>query len=100
MKDYGYTVRYQKQGSNKWKVYLVTNTYDGALWSVRWYERDPPKDRVSGKPIENVIWNILVFLTHKQKTLMIRHFWAQLRYTQAIISHYMVNNRLRLATFA
>lgn len=63
MKEYGYTVRYQKQGSNKWKVYLVTNTYDGALWSVRWYERDPPKDRVSGKRIENVIWDIFPIKT-------------------------------------
>ena len=62
-KEYGYTVRYKKQGSNKWKVYLVTNTYDGALWSVRWYERDPPKDRVSGKPIENAIWDIFPIKT-------------------------------------
>ena len=62
-KEYGYTVRYQKQGSNKWKVYLVTNTYDGALCSVRGYERDPPKDRVSGKPIENAIWDIFPIKT-------------------------------------
>ncbi len=63
MREYGYTVRYRKQGSNKWKVYLVTNTYDGALWSVRWYERDPPKDRVAGKRIENVIWDIFPIKT-------------------------------------
>ena len=62
-KDFGYTVRYKQIGSNKWKVYLVTNTYDGALWNVRWYERDPPKDRISGKPIENVIWNIFPIKT-------------------------------------
>lgn len=40
---YGYKVCYKTQGSNKWKVYLVTNTYELALWHVRWYERDPPK---------------------------------------------------------
>ncbi len=53
--EYGYTVRYKQVGSSKWKVYLVTNSYDSALWSVRWYERDPPKNRITGKAIENVI---------------------------------------------
>lgn len=61
--EYGYTVRYKKIGSSKWKVYLVTNTYDSALWSVRWYERDPPKDRITGKPIENAIWDIFPIKT-------------------------------------
>lgn len=63
MKNLGYTVRYKRQGSNEWKVFLVTNTYESALWSVRWCERDPTKDRISNKPIENVIWDILPIKT-------------------------------------
>lgn len=61
--EYGYTVRYKQVGSSKWKVYLVTNSYDSALWSVRWYERDPPKNRITGKAIENVIWDIFPIKT-------------------------------------
>lgn len=57
MKEYGYTVRYKKNGSNKWKVYLVTNTYALAQWHVRWYERDPPKD------LKFVVWDVFPILT-------------------------------------
>ncbi len=58
MNNYGYTVRYIKKGSKRRKVYLATNTYDSALWHVRRYERDPPKDRTTGLPIENAVWEI------------------------------------------
>ncbi len=66
MKDYGYTVRYKKQGSNKWKIYLVTNTYDSALWNVRWYESHSPPDRKTGVPLDNVIWMIIPITTYKE----------------------------------
>lgn len=39
---YGYKVCYKEYGKTRLKIYLVTNTLDGAIWSVRWYKRDPP----------------------------------------------------------
>lgn len=60
MKEYGYTVRYKKQGSDTWKVYLVTNTFDLALWHVRWYERDPPKQ------LKCVTWDVFPILTMRE----------------------------------
>ncbi len=66
MKDYGYTVRYKKQGSEKRKIYLVTNTYDSALWTVRWYESHSPPDRKTGVPLDNVIWLIYPITTYKE----------------------------------
>lgn len=57
MRDYGYTVRYKRQGSDSWKVYLVTNTYALAEWHVRWYKREPPKG------LDNVVWDVLPILT-------------------------------------
>ena len=63
MNHYSYKVCYKTHGSNKWKVYLVTNTYSLAAWHVRWYERDPPKGRITDEPIENVIWDIFPIKT-------------------------------------
>ncbi len=40
---YGYKVCYTELGKSRIKVFLVTNTFDSALWNVRWYEREPPK---------------------------------------------------------
>lgn len=60
MKEYGYKVCYKKHGSNKWKVYLVTNTYSLATWHVRWYERDPPKR------LKSVVWDIFPILTLRE----------------------------------
>jgi hypothetical protein len=56
MHDLGYKVCYKIQGSNKWKVYLVTNTFSLAEWHVRWYERDPPKH------LKFVVWDVFPIL--------------------------------------
>lgn len=63
MRNYGYKVCYKKQGSYKWRVYVVTNTYNLALWHARWYEREPPKHRNTGKAIENAVWDVLPIKT-------------------------------------
>jgi hypothetical protein len=59
LKDYGYKVCYRKLGTTKLKIYLVTNTYDGAIWNVRWYEKQVPPDRKTHKALENVTWLII-----------------------------------------
>lgn len=69
LKNYGYKVCYRKFGTNKLKIYLVTNTYDGAVWNVRWYEKQAPPDRITNKPIENVTWLVIPiknFLEYKR----------------------------------
>ncbi len=63
---YGYKVCYKKQGSEKWKIYLVTNTYDLAAWHVRWYQREPPVDRITKQPILNVNWLVVPITTYKE----------------------------------
>ena len=63
-KDYGYKVCYKLEGNSKIKVYLVTNTLDGAIWNVRWYERDPPKDRKTKLPILNATWLVVPIKTY------------------------------------
>lgn len=63
---YGYKVCYKRKGSEKLKVYLVTNTYDGAEWHIRWYESHSPPDRKTNKPIENVTWLIIPIQTYRE----------------------------------
>lgn len=58
MRNYCYKVCYRQLGKDKIKMYAVTNTYDLALWFVRWYEREPPKDKTE-QPIVNVEWLIV-----------------------------------------
>ena len=68
--NYGYTVRVRRQGSNRWKVYLVTNTLDLAKWHIRWYEREPPKHRNTGEIIANALWEVFpikTFLENKRR---------------------------------
>ncbi|MCM1360228.1 MAG: hypothetical protein NC183_06920 [Corallococcus sp.] len=57
-KDYGYKVCYRKQGKAKWRIYVVVNTYNFALWHVRWYEKKTPKDRKTNEPITQVTWEV------------------------------------------
>lgn len=64
MKDYGYKVCYRKFGAKRLKIYLVTNTYDGAVWNVQWYKNQAPSDRVTNKPIENVLWVVIPIKTY------------------------------------
>lgn len=47
MKDYGYKICYRRKGKNKLKVFIVTNSYDYALWRVRWLESNAP-DKLPG----------------------------------------------------
>lgn len=72
MNKYGYKVCYKKQGKNKLKLYLVTNTYDDACWSVRWYETHSPPDRKTNEPIRNVIWLIIPIKTYLEYRLLWR----------------------------
>lgn len=62
--DYGYKVCYRKFGKRKWKIYVIVNTYDFALWHVRWYEREIPLDRKTKEPIENVSWLVMPIKTY------------------------------------
>ena len=64
MKNYGYKVCYQQQGKRKKKLYLVTNTYSSAEWSVRWYESHSPPDRKTQQPIINAVWSVLPIKTY------------------------------------
>ncbi len=57
---YGYKVCYVEKGKNKVKVYMATNTYDLALWFVRWYEREPPPK------LRNPKWEIQEVKTLKE----------------------------------
>ena len=55
MKDYGYKVCYRKYGNEKLKIYLITNSYDLALFHVRWYETHSPPN----KTLLDVTWIIV-----------------------------------------
>jgi len=55
---YGYKVCFQELGKTKFKVYLVTNTLDGAIWSVRWYETHKQRDRTDYHILNCPIWHI------------------------------------------
>lgn len=63
---YGYKVCYIKHGRRKQKLYLVTNTYNSAEWSVRWYETHSPLDRKTRKPLERVTWLIIPIKTYPE----------------------------------
>lgn len=71
MRNYGYKVCYKLLGKSKTKIYVVTNTYDFALWHVRWYEREPPKDRKTQLPIRGVEWLVVPIKTY----LEYRRLW-------------------------
>lgn len=57
-KEYGYKVCYKRHGKRRWKIYLVTNRYDCALWNIRWYENNAPPDRKINKPLKHVDWDV------------------------------------------
>ena len=64
MNEYGYKVCYRKQGKEKLKIYLITNTYDLAEWHIRWYKKHTPTDSDTKRPLENVIWLIVPIKTY------------------------------------
>lgn len=57
---YGYKVCYRKYGKSRLKIFCVTNSYDLAVWHVRWYEREPPPK------LEKPIWYIREVKTLKE----------------------------------
>ncbi len=64
--QYGYVVYYKQQGSEKMKIYLITDNYETAKWNVRWYESHSPPDRKTGEPLENVTWIIRPITTYRE----------------------------------
>ncbi len=62
MKDYGYKLCYKELGKEKLKIYIITNTYDLALWHVRWYEKHSPPD----KTLLDVTWVIVPIKTYAE----------------------------------
>jgi hypothetical protein len=53
---YGYKISYREFGNTKLKIYLVTNTLDGAIWNIRWYENHPQQDRLDKHYLRNPTW--------------------------------------------
>ena len=64
MRNYGYKVCYRKKGKERLKIYVITNTYDLALWHVRWYAKQPPDDIKTKRPPDNVEWLVIPIKTY------------------------------------
>lgn len=65
-KEYGYKVCFRQLGKQRTKIYAVTNTYNLAIWHVRWYQREPPEDRQTKLPILNVEWLVIPVKTYNE----------------------------------
>jgi hypothetical protein len=61
---YGYKICYRLQNNKKLKMYLIVNTYGGALWHVRWYEKQAPFDRKTNCLLVNAEWSIIPIKTN------------------------------------
>lgn len=59
MKTYCYKICYKKHGRDSLKTYLVTNTYDSAIWYVRWYETHSPPGLKVDTGSTKVEWRIV-----------------------------------------
>ena len=68
---YGYKVCYRIFGKRKYKIHLVCNTYDGAVWSVQYYETHPQLDRKTKTLIKQATWFVLPIRTY----LEYRRLW-------------------------
>ncbi len=66
MKNYGYKVCYKQQGKNKYKLYVIVNTYDLAQWHIRWYENHSPPNRKTQQPLNNVEWLVIPIKTNTE----------------------------------
>ena len=66
MNGYGYKVCYKQHGNEKLKLYLVTNTYDSALWNGRWYQPHAPPDRKTAIPIHTPTGTIHPITTYQE----------------------------------
>lgn len=62
MKDYGYKLCYKKQGKEKLKIYIITNSYDLAEFHIRWYAKHSPPD----KTLLDVTWVIVPIKTYAE----------------------------------
>lgn len=62
MKNYGYKLCYKKQGKEKLKIYIITNTYDLAELHIRWYAKHSPPD----KTLLDVTWIIVPIKTYAE----------------------------------
>lgn len=63
---YGYKVCYQEFGKKKLKIYLITNTFDSAIWNIRWYEIHPQFDRFDNHKLINPTWHLFEIETKKE----------------------------------
>ena len=63
---YGYKVCYQEIGKHKFKIHLVCNSYDYAVWRVQYYETNPQYDRKTHHLIHNPTWKILPIKTYME----------------------------------
>ncbi len=62
MKEYGYKVCYKKQGKEKFKIFLITNSYDLAEFHIRWYAKHDPPD----KTLLEATWIIVPVKTYAE----------------------------------
>ena len=58
-KDYGYKVCYKEFGKHKLKIHLICNTYDLAVWSIQYYEKNIQLDGKIKNIINKPTWYIL-----------------------------------------
>ena len=59
MKNYGYKVCYKEQGSKTYVRYFLTYTLNQALKAMYGYIRYPPRERGTGRKLENPQWKII-----------------------------------------
>lgn len=62
-KEYGYKICYRKLGHKKLKIFLICNTYDGAIWNVQYYENHVIYDRKTKRILSNIEWLIIPIKT-------------------------------------
>lgn len=60
---YGYKVLYRELDGTKYKIYLVTNSLENALWNIRWYGYNTNKNN---KSIKNLTWYLEEIKTLKE----------------------------------
>ena len=57
---YGYKVCYKELGKDKYKIFLATNSFESAVWHIRWCERKPPPK------LKNPSWEVCEIKTKKE----------------------------------
>lgn len=59
MERYGYKVCYREEGSERYVRYFLTYTYKQAIKAIDGYIRSPPKERETGRKLNNPHWKII-----------------------------------------